>query len=206
MPQPHGTAFTVYAYRNQIYLRKQQDPPFVRPILLATDFYADLSQLYLQSEFYYCYLTLSGDIMIRSLQTEEPYLCIKKEEGKELLHPQLTLFSHSLCLCYTLREAGDGGLRFCVALPDPQASSEPCRLVLLDHTLLSEQHAVLENRIRELTEILEQKDNETTGLRQSLDRAEAHLTSAKSQYAQLMDTARQYKAEAEKWYTKYRKK
>lgn len=206
MPQPHGDTFTVYTYRNQIYLRKQQDPLFVRPILLADDFRSDLSQLRFETGFYYCYLALSGDIMIHSLRTEEPYLRLKKEEGKEFLHPQLTLFSHSLCLCYTLHDMQDDRLRFCVTLPDPLSSSAPCYLVLKDHTLISEQHAVLEKHIRELTEILEQKDNETTGLRQSLDRAEAHLDSAKTQYAELMDTARQYKAEAEKWYTKYRKK
>ena len=196
MARQQEESYAVYPNHGRLFLRKMQDP-FARPRLLHDDYRSDLTSLVFERRLFYCYLSLNGDILIRTLEEGAPLFSVKKEEDRTLLHPQLTFFFQDLCLIYNDLSAKRAP-RFCVLLPLAPDPVPVCLLRQDGGGISTARELLLHKKIQETDRLLRQEQDENRRLQHALD-------SAASQYAVLMDTAQQYRAEAGKWYEKYRR-
>lgn len=220
----------LYPYHQFVYLRNLSGEQIGKPTVLCSDYSADLSSTIHKNTLYFAYQNTRGDLLVRSILDPVSFFRISAFEANDCSHPVLFSLGEELLLVYIIKNPLNLEYSLkCVfpfneekvgtvpesfsEIPEFSAQTDPAGMLLWirDHSRkllffispdLSltplEPAAPLKERIRKLQSEAEAQTAQNAAL-------EHTIREISEQYEQLMDTARQYRDEAKKWYDSYRR-
>lgn len=231
-PLDAGRNLIIYESGNMLYIRTTIGEGLTRPVTLCTDYGGSLSDTVHNGTVYYCYRNTGGDIVVRSITDLQELYRIDSRDISDCMNPRLVSFRDTLLLFYVIKNPIDDAYSLKCLFPFdvrrhvmlPEKCFQSCPEV---NILYSEEHMLVYawDDASQLLLLFDaglgcsvlDADGESAGqiltLRQSLAELEEQLAerdriieSIKVQYAELMDTALKYKAEAARWYETAHKK
>ncbi len=222
----------IYHYRQYIYLRSATGETLNRSILLSNDFHSNLTEAIYNNTLYYAYQNEQGDILIKSILDSKPLYQLLAGEVGECINPQIAAWKENLLLFYILKNPLNDSYLCKGVLPfaDAKENTPAAIEVGLFHTLpvvkiistieklfliidSGDRHEVFvvgEDLLLHSCEdhtkcqsALQAQEEKMRNLQASLLQKEALIAHIKKQYEELMETAKKYKEEAQKWYVKF---
>ena len=216
----NNVSILLYTSQNNILLRKKIGDNISRSKLLAMDFKQNLCGIIYDQIVYYAYIDINNHLILR--RVTDSYPLYTKEHFPCQIPPQLRLVAFDGKLVIFYEEQADFDHKKLKGIFPFLPMSEielKCQIpVSSDIYLLASKNEILINfesadgnqnyslsksmqiskldSTFELKLILQEKDNE-------INKLNAMLESAKSQYNNLMDVANKYKNEAMKWCNKF---
>lgn len=223
----------IYHYKQYIYLRSATGETLNRSILLSNDFHSNLTEAIYNNTLYYAYQNEQGDILIKSILDSKPLYQLLAGEVGECITPQIISWRGKLLLIYILKNPLNDTYLCKGILPFEDISSSeslvPIEVGLFQSLPVvktvstknklffivddgNTHHASLvgddftlhpcEDRSK-YDALLQSQEEKMRNLQASLQQKEALIAHIKKQYEELMDTAKKYREEAQKWYEKF---
>ena len=204
------TALFLYAREHNIYMRYKTGPYFGKPTLLAGDYNFGLVEVATTSTLYFAYISTQNTILVKNLSGEIIFSTPFTRIPGANFNFVFSKVSDEPFLLYPASSCADSPLQYTFPLLERQpAPFTPCPGgIKTIHPIVSANRlfllAVCDNQTLlyclsdALTPHILLTDNS-----KELQRLQMQLDSAITQYNELMDVARHYKEEAEKWRGKY---
>lgn len=219
----------IYPYHQAIYLRILSGERIGKPSLLCSDYATDLSGVLHKNALYFAYQNTQGELLVKNISDPGFLFRISSLEADSCSHPVLFQSGQELLLVYITENPFR--MEYSLKCASPLNSQKGCTIsesfseipaftgqsvstgLLLwinvhsrkllffltpELSLIPLEPALpLKERIHKLQAELEDQKDQKASL-------EHTIRDISGQYEQLMDTARQYRNDAKKWYDKYR--
>lgn len=109
--------FLLYPFHHQLFLRYKREHTFQKPILLSNQYGGELSEIIYNGTLYYCFIDLSGSIVLHSLLPQAFPCHIQPISGYTFSVPKLYVFSNQLILTYEAHSHTKDIKQFTLQLP-----------------------------------------------------------------------------------------
>ncbi|MCQ2540651.1 MAG: hypothetical protein MJ114_09445 [Acetatifactor sp.] len=214
----------LYTKDQEIILRYKNADIFESPVILEKDHAGDLCHCVYRGSIHYAYRTLSGAIRINKVSPDPPELLIDLPEAVHIRSLQLLVSDGRLLLCflsasektndltlylhlpYEKKRLTAYSLGSCEPYPDISVLSLSAKLIILLITgaRLRILNVAPSGTVSEQTLIEQQVIHRISQLETENKMLRRTLSSAQTQYNELMQVAEQYRQEAIKWSSKFR--
>lgn len=169
----------IYPQNQSIVFRSSSYDSFSQPIFLCQDYLSNDSELIYQGNIYYCYISLSKQLIVKNISVREPLY----QGDFSGINPLLICIDSKLVVIYW--DKFDTGV-INVLFPLEEGYIKK----------MHQQGPVHSEAFSNFSSMKEAYE------KQLLEKDEL-IESIKQQYAELMDTATKYRAEALKWRSKF---
>lgn len=191
------TGVLLYTLNNKILLQYKIRDRFSRVTVVCDHYESGLTQALLEDNLYYAYFSDTGQLIFSDVKQKEASVILSNADTITYSAPMLLSRESTLYLFFSGYDLEKDNYSFFYTCPrDNKNEIHQIPFTFSQKPDISLAIFSLMEKDKEL-----QKENESLQLQESEQKA--MLTKVIAQYNELMDVAKQYRAEAEKWRNKY---